>query len=147
MRLHTRLRYAPAEVQVEKRADGSMRLRSRQPLEPYPRAVGEWLLEWYEKAPERTFLAERKGAAWRRLSYRDTLSDARRIGQALLNLGLDEDRPVAILSDNSIEHALLALGAMHVGVPVAPISPAYSLMSKDFAKLKYIFEQIGRAHV
>ena len=139
-RLRSALRYAPAEVKVEKRADGSVLLRSPQPLKPYPRCVGEWLREWYEKAPDRTFLAERKGAGWRRLAYRDTLSDARRIGQALLNLGLDAERPVAILSDNGIDHALLALGAMHVGVPVAPISPAYSLMSKDFAKLKHIFE-------
>src|SRR5258706_1303227 len=142
MRLHTRLRYAPAEVSVEKRADGATLLRSPQPLKPYARAVGDWLLHWYERAPERTFLAERKGAGWRRLTYRDALSDARRIGQALLNLRLDATRPVAILSDNSIEHALLALGAMHVGIPVVPISPAYSLMSKDFAKLKYIFELI-----
>jgi len=140
MRLHTRLRYAPAEVQVEKRADGAMLLRSPQPLGPHARAVGDWLLHWYERAPDRTFLAERKGEGWRRLSYRDALSDARRIGQALLNLGLNAERPVAILSDNSIDHALLALGAMHVGIPVAPISPAYSLMSKDFARLKYIFD-------
>jgi len=140
MRLHTRLRYAPAEVVVEKRADGATLLRSPQPLKPYARAVGDWLLHWYERAPDRTFIAERKGEGWRRVSYRDALSDARRIGQALLNLGLGPEKPVAILSDNSVDHALLALGAMHVGVPVAPISPAYSLMSKDFAKLKYIFD-------
>jgi feruloyl-CoA synthase len=140
MKLHTRLRYAPAEVRVEKRADGATILRSPQPLKAYARAVGDWLLHWYEKAPDRTFIAERKGDGWRRVSYRDALSDARRIGQALLNLGLNAERPVAILSDNSVDHALLALGAMHVGVPVAPISPAYSLMSKDYAKLKYIFE-------
>ncbi len=140
MRLHTRLRYAPAEVKVEKRADGATILRSPQALKPYARAVGDWLLHWYERAPDRTFIAERKGDGWRRVSYRDALSDARRIGQALLNLKLDATRPVAILSDNSVDHALLALGAMHVGIPVAPISPAYSLMSKDFAKLKYIFE-------
>ncbi|HZN86297.1 MAG TPA: feruloyl-CoA synthase [Burkholderiales bacterium] len=140
MRLHTRLRYAPAEVRVEKRADGTQLLRSPQPLGGHARAVGDWLVQWYERAPERTFIAERKGDGWRRVSYRDALSDARRIGQALLNLGLDASRPVAILSDNGVEHALLALGAMHAGVPVAPISPAYSLMSKDFAKLKAIFE-------
>jgi feruloyl-CoA synthase len=140
MRLHTRLRYAPAEVIVEKRADGTTILRSPQALEPYARAVGDWLLHWYQRAPDRTFIAERKGDGWRRVTYRDALSDARRIGQALLNLGLNADRPVAILSDNSVDHALLALGAMHVGVPVAPISPAYSLMSKDFAKLKQIFD-------
>jgi len=140
MRLHTRLRYAPAEVEIEKRADGTIVLRSPQALKPYARAVGDWLLHWYERAPDRTFIAERKGDGWRRVSYGDALSDARRIGQALLNLGLNADKPVAILSDNSVDHALLALGAMHVGVPVAPISPAYSLMSKDFAKLKYIFD-------
>jgi feruloyl-CoA synthase len=122
------------------RADGTTILRSPQALKPYARAVGDWLVHWYERAPDRTFIAERKGDGWRRVSYRDTLSDARRIGQALLNLGLGPDRPVAILSDNSVDHALLALGAMHVGVPVAPISPAYSLVSKDYAKLKYIFE-------
>jgi len=140
MGLHSRLRFAPAEVRVEERADGTQVLRSPQPLEPFGRAIGDWLLHWYERAPERTFLAERRGEGWRRLSYRDALSDARRIGQALLNLGLNADKPVAILSDNSIDHALLALGAMHVGVPVAPISPAYSLLSKDFAKLKQIFD-------
>ena len=140
MRLHTRLRYAPAEIKVEKRAGGVTVLRSPQALKPYARAVGDWLVQWHGRAPDRTFLAERKGEGWRRVSYRDALSDARRIGQALLNLGLGPDRPVAILSDNSVDHALLALGAMHVGVPVAPISPAYSLMSKDYAKLKYIFE-------
>jgi len=139
MRLHTRLRYAPAEIKVEKRSDGSVLLRSPQTLKPYARAVGDWLVQWYERAPDRTFIAERKGEGWRRVSYRDALSDARRIGQALLNLGLGPEKPVAILSDNSVDHALLALGAMHVGVPVAPISPAYSLMSKDYAKLKYIF--------
>jgi feruloyl-CoA synthase len=142
MRLHTRLRYAPAEVTVEKRADGATLLRSPQPLKPYARCVGEWLKQWYDMAPDRTFLAERKGEGWRRLTYRDALSDARRIGQALLNAGLNADRPVAILSDNSIDFALLSLGAMHVGVPVAPISTAYSLMSKDFAKLKYIFDLV-----
>src|SRR4029078_1307609 len=67
---------------------------------------------------------------------------ARRIGQALLERNLNGEKPVAILSDNGVDHALLALGAMHVGVPVAPISPAYSLMSKDYGKLKYIFDLV-----
>ncbi|HVP08473.1 MAG TPA: AMP-binding protein, partial [Burkholderiales bacterium] len=140
MRLHTRLRYAPAQVNVEKRADGAIVLRSPQALKPYARAVGDWLVQWHERAPDRTFLAERQGDGWRRVSYRDALANARRIGQALLDRGLGPGKPVAILSDNSVDHALLALGAMHAGVPVAPISPAYSLMSKDYAKLKYIFE-------
>src|SRR5262245_25382478 len=91
------------------------------------------------EAPDRTFLAERQGDAWKRISYREALALARRVGGALLERGLDPSKPVVILSDNSLDHALLALGAMHVGVPVAPVSPAYSLMSKDYAKLKAIF--------
>ena len=139
-RLHSNLRLAPAQVIAEKRADGSILLRSPQRLGAHARAVGEWLVHWAANAPGRTFLAERAGEAWRTLSYREALDGARRIGQALLERGLDASRSVAILSDNGIDHALLALGAMHAGIPVAPISPAYSLMSKDFAKLKSIFE-------
>ena len=133
------LRLAAATVQVERR-NGNIYLRSPQKLAPYARCVTEWLVQWSDKAPERIFLAERKGEGWRKLSYRETYGAVRRIGQALLDLNLGPERPVAILSDNSVEHALLSLGAMHVGIPVAPISPAYSLMSKDFGKLKSIFE-------
>jgi len=136
------LRFAPAEVSVEKRPDGSSVLRSPQKLRAYARCVTEWLVHWSDHSPERVFLAERSGEGWRRISYRESYGAVRRIGQALLNLGLNQGRPVAILSDNSIDHALLALGAMHVGVPVAPISPAYSLMSRDFGKLKSIFELV-----
>ena len=137
--MQSKLRLAPAAVQVERRG-GNLYLRSPQKLAPYARCVTEWLVHWSDKAPARTFLAERKGDAWRKLTYRETYGAVRRIAQALLDLDLGPERPVAILSDNSIDHALLALGAMHVGVPAAPISPAYSLMSKDFGKLKTIFE-------
>src|SRR5436189_828793 len=133
------LRLAAPAVQVERRG-GNIYLRSPQTLAPYARCVTEWLVQWSDKVPERIFLAERKGEGWRKLSYRETYGAVRRIAQALLDLKLGPERPVAILSDNSIDHALLALGAMHVGIPVAPISPAYSLMSKDFGKLEYIFE-------
>ena len=139
MKLHSRLRFAPATVDVERRADGSMVLRSPQTLRAYEGSVGEWLARWAREAPERLFLAERSGETWRRVAYAQALDAARRIGQALLERGLGPQKPVAILADNSVDHALLALGAMHAGVPVAPISPAYSLMSKDFAKLKAIF--------
>ena len=137
--MQSRLRLAPAAVNLERRG-GNTYLRSPQKLAPYSRYVTEWLSRWSDKAPERNFLAERKGEAWRKISYREAYGAARRIGQALLERGLNAERPVAILSDNSIEHALLALGAMHVGIPAAPISPAYSLMSQDYGKLKYIFE-------
>jgi len=140
--LQSSLRFAPAKVDVEKRPDGSIVLRSPQKLGAYSRCVTEWLVHWSDHQAERIFLAERSAHGWRTMSYRESYGAVRRIGQALLNLGLNQERPVAILSDNSVDHALLALGAMHVGVPVAPISPAYSLLSKDFAKLRSIFELV-----
>ena len=141
--MHSNLSFAPREVRLEKRPDGTMLLRSPQALETPARSVTEWLVRWSREAPERTFLCERgkDGTGWRKLSYLEAYGAARRIGQALLDRKLGPERPVAILSDNSIDHAVLALGAMHVGVPVAPISPAYSLMSKDYAKLRQIFEE------
>lgn len=140
--LHSNLRFAAPEVRVERRADGALLLRSPQVLKPQARAVGEWLIHWAARTPDQVFLADRAGDAWRRVTYAQALDAVRRIGQSLLDRGLSAEQPVAILSDNSVDHALLALGAMHVGVPVTPISPAYSLMSKDFAKLKYIFELV-----
>jgi feruloyl-CoA synthase len=134
----SKLLLAPAEVEVERRADGCVVLRSPRPLPPPARCVTAWLTRWADAAPDRTFVAEREGDGWRALTYRDALDAVRRIGQALLDRGLGPDRPVAILSDNGVDHALLALAAMHVGVPVAPISPAYSLMSKDFGKLAHV---------
>src|SRR6267154_2544736 len=138
--LQSSLRFAPPRVEVERRADGAILLRSPQKLGKHARAVGEWLGRWARETPDRTFLAERSEGAWRKLSYREALALARRTAQGLLDRRLDASRPLVILSDNSIDHAVLALGAMHVGVPVAPVSPAYSLMSKNFSKLKAIFE-------
>jgi feruloyl-CoA synthase len=137
------LRFAPAKVELEKRADGTMLLRSPQKLGPYARRVTDWLVQWSDRAPDRVFLAERTSSgSWRKLTYRESYGAVRRIAQALLDRGLGPQRPVAILSDNGVDHALLSLGAMHVGIPVAPVSPAYSLMSKDFGKLKYIFDLV-----
>jgi feruloyl-CoA synthase len=138
--LQSDLRFAPAKVELEKRPDGTTLLRSPMTLGACARCVTEWLVDWAQKTPDRAFLAERADGGWRRLSYRETLDAVRRIAQGLLARGLSAERPLAILSDNSVDHALLALAAQHVGIPVAPISPAYSLMSKDHAKLKYIFE-------
>ena len=141
--METRLKFAPARAELEKRADGTMLLRSPQKLGGSARCVTEWLVQWADRAPRRVFLAERGvSGAWQKLTYLEAYGAVRRIGQALLDRGLGPERPVAILSDNGIDHALLALGALHVGVPVAPISPAYSLMSKDFGKLKLIFELV-----
>jgi feruloyl-CoA synthase len=135
------MRLARPEVTLQKRPDGSMLLSSPQKLGSYARCVTEWLVQWSDSAPDRVFLAERSAAgAWKTIKYREAYGAVRRLGQALLDQQLGPQRPVAILSDNSIDHALLSLGAMHVGVPVAPVSPAYSLMSKDFGKLKAIFD-------
>jgi len=129
---------ARAAVHVERREGGVLVLSSTQRLAPYSRCIGEWLQHWARETPAACFLAERCGDAWRHLCYGDALAQARRIGSALLQRGLSSERPLAILSDNGIDHALLMLGALHVGIPVAPISPAYSLMSKDHAKLRSI---------
>ncbi len=130
--------FSPAAVNVERCADGAQILRSPQSLHSCVRCLGEYLERWAREAPERIFLAEREGAVWRELTFAQALAEARAIGAALLAQGLDAGRPVMILSDNSIDHALLMLGALHVGIPVAPVSPAYSLMSKDHARIKAI---------
>ena len=132
------MRLAIPNVEMTRRADGATLLRTAQPLGPYDRAVGDWLVRWSEHAPFRQFLAERAGLEWRTITYGDALDSVRRVGESLLARGLTAATPIAILSDNSINHALLALGAMHAGIPAVPISPAYSLLSSDHTRLKQI---------
>ncbi len=120
------------------RPDGSLLVRPTAPLAPYPDRLTDRLVHWATVAPDRRFLAQRDaGGDWRALTYAETLARVRAIGAALLTRGLSAERPIAILSGNDIEHALLALAAMHVGIPYAPISPAYSLISQDFSKLRH----------
>ena len=115
-------------------------LRSRvSPSDPV-RCVSDWLVRWAREAPDRTFLAERAASEWRRVSYGEALAAVRAIAQSLVDAGLGPTKPLAILSGNSIDHALLMLAAMHVGVPVAPVSPAYSVMSQDHAKLRVLVD-------
>jgi feruloyl-CoA synthase len=129
--------FATPAIVVERRADGSAIVRSTVPLKPAARCVGDWLEHWAGAAPDRIFLGERAGdVPWTTVTYRDALKRVRAIAAWILAQGLSAERPLAVLSDNSVDHALLALGAMHAGVPVAAISPAYSLMSRDFDKLK-----------
>jgi feruloyl-CoA synthase len=121
------------------RSDGSLRVLSTEPLRAYPARLTDRLLHWATVAPDRT-LAAKRGAdgQWRHLSYAQAWQRARAIAQALLDLGLSAEHPVAILSENDLEHLLLGLGAMLAGVAYAPISSAYSTVSQDFGKLRHI---------
>src|SRR5580700_6772095 len=126
-------------VSVDRRADGTIYLRPDQTLTDYPVRLTDSLHHWAETAPERIFMAERTaGGGWRKITYAELLAASRHIASALLARGLSAERPVVILSGNSIDHALLAFGAMLAGVPFCPVSPAYSLISKDFSKLSFV---------
>jgi feruloyl-CoA synthase len=127
------------DLALEHRPDGTLIIRATNELGPYPQGLTAWLEHWARTAPERAFLVQRDaGGAWRALTYAEVLREVRRIGASLLERDLSPDRPVAILSGNDINHALLGLAAMHVGIPYAPISPAYSLLSSDYGKLRTI---------
>ena len=133
------LRYGPSAVSVEKRADGSIIVRQPTPLRAYPRSMTDLLDQWAARTPDHVFLAQRDATGrWCEVSYAGARALSRSIAQALIDRGLSSERPVAILSGNGLEHALVGFGAMYAGVPFASISPAYSLISTDFAKLKSI---------
>ena len=133
--------FAPPAVKLLRREHDSL-LCSSYALGAYARCSGEFLEDWARRAPERAFVVERHEAGWHGLNYREMLEQVRRVGAWLLGRELSAERPVAILSENSVEHAVLSLACLHVGVPVAPISPAYSLVSKDFSKLRGILRTL-----
>jgi feruloyl-CoA synthase len=132
------VRLCAPEVVIDRRADGTLYLNSPRDLDPYAERLTDRLAYWAAATPDRVFMAERDGTGWRTLTYRQMLAEVRRIGEALLKRGLSADRPIVILSGNDLEHALLGLAANYVGVPYAPISPAYALISSDFGKLRHI---------
>ena len=122
---------------------GSLLLRSAEPLGGYPRTVLDSVRAWARADPDRVLVAERAGSEagggeWRICRYGGAVAGAGRIGQALLDRGLGPDRPLLVLSGNSIDHLLMTLGAMSAGVPVAPVSVAYSLQSRDHARIRQI---------
>jgi feruloyl-CoA synthase len=128
-------------VTVERRDDGTLYLRPKQSLPDYPRRLTDRLHHWAKTAPSRVFMAEREGGrGWRELSYAELLEASRHIASALLARGLSAERPVMILSGNSIDHVLLAFGALYAGIPFCPVSPAYSLVSRDYGKLSYLMK-------
>jgi feruloyl-CoA synthase len=137
------VRLGPSDVLLERKPGGTMYLRSPHKLEDYPAKLTERLEHWAKAAPDRVFLAQRTtDGSWRRLSYAQVLSQVRTIAQSLLARSVSPERPVAILSGNDVEHALLGLAAMMIGVPYAPISVPYSLMSSDFGKLRSIMKDL-----
>jgi feruloyl-CoA synthase len=150
-----KIEWLERDIAVERRPDGVIILKSRIPLKAYEKHIPASLAKWAIERPDRTWLAQRTGAdrQWRKLSYGEAKQNVDALTQGILNLegilnlGLEGGRPVAILSGNSIEHALMTQAAMQARIPAAPVSPAYSLQSHDHAKLKYLFDLIKPALV
>jgi len=134
---------------------GAFVLSHPEPLQPHVRCIGEWLEHWARTTPDALFLAERDarpsqqpgGGSWRRLSYADTRAQVGRIAQAMLDLGLPAERPVVVLSDNSVDHALLALAAMHLGRAACSVSSAYCRLTRDYTKVNGILDALDPALV
>jgi len=139
-----KIEWLARDIAVERRPDGTVVLKSRIPLKPYEKHIPASLAKWAKEAPERIWLAQRGGPdrQWRKLSYGEAKRTVDALTQGLLDLKLEPGSPVAILSGNSIEHALMTQAAMQARLPAAPVSPAYSLMSQDHLKLKYLFDLI-----
>src|ERR1700676_1917675 len=139
-----KIEWLERDIAVERRPDGVIILKSRIPLKAYEKHIPASLAKWAKEAPERTWLAQRAGddRQWRKLSYGEDKRTVDALTQGILNLGLAPGRPVAILSGNSIEHALMTMAAMQARIPAAPVSPAYSLQSQDHVKLRYLFDLI-----
>ena len=144
-------RYRPmpfgvTRVSLREGAPGVRYLQAELPLGAFARRVTDYLVHWAEATPEHSFLARRAPLPgggtgdWQHVSYAQALVAARSIGQALLARGLSAERPVVVLSENTLEHALLALGCMYAGVPYCPVSPAYATVSQDYDKLRHVME-------
>src|SRR6266403_2080286 len=144
-----KIEWLKRDIDVERRPDGVIILKSRIPLKAYEKHIPASLAKWAQQAPERTWLAQRAGTErqWRKTSYGEAKRTVDALTQGLLDLNLEPGSPIAILSGNSIEHALMTQAAMQARLPAAPVSPAYSLMSQDHLKLKYLFNLIKPAVV
>ena len=138
-----RVNVATVRAIFEDTGNGVVHVRSTEPLREYPARVTDRLEQWAKQAPDRVFLAQRRDdGAWQTVTYSTALQRIQKIAASLLTSGLSPDRPLAILSGNSIEHGLLALAAMYAGIPYAPIAPSYSLGVKQFAALKHVWENL-----
>src|SRR6202158_5668543 len=128
-------------VTIDRRNDGTIYLRPKIALGKYPERITGRFHHWAKAESGRLFMAERdEGGGWRQITYAKLLDSTRHIASALLARGLSAERPILILSGNSIDHALVAFGALYAGIPFCPVSPAYSLVSKDYGKLSYLMK-------
>src|SRR6202165_298417 len=128
-------------VSIDRRDDVTIYLRPKIALGEYPVRLTDRLHHWAKTEPNRIFMAERAAdGGWRQITYAKLLASSRHIGSALLARGLSAERPIVILSGNSIDHALVAFGALYAGIPFCPVSPAYSLISKDYGKLGFVMK-------
>lgn len=150
---NTVTRYRPLEfgalrMQYTEGANGIRYLQSSEPLQAAPQRMTDRLVQWATERPDTTFLAQRTRLAdgslgdWRHLTYAQALQQGRSIAQALLDRGLNAERPVVILSENGLDHALVALGCLLAGVPYCPVSPQYALLGTDFAKLRHVVQTL-----
>ncbi len=131
------------EATIVEREGGAQVLYSTEPLGTYPKRLTDRLEHWASKAPDRALVAKRdRSGKWQSISFREMLARARSVGHALIERGLSVEQPIAILSENDLEHLTLALGAMWAGIPYAPVSPAYSLISADYGKLRHVLATI-----
>jgi feruloyl-CoA synthase len=137
------VKFAPVDVERRDQPDGSILLRSRAKLPDFNPSLAALFRRAAEKAPSQIHLAERAGDGWRKVTYEQARIIIDAIASALLERGLSAERPVVILSGNAVDHGLLTLACEHAGIPVAPVSVAYSLQSSDLAKIKYVTELLN----
>ena len=142
------LRFGVTRVTIKDGAPGTHYLKADQDLQAFPERLTDRLQHWAHIKPTQTLFARRVKLTdgslgdWRHVTYAEAWKTARNIAQSLINRGLNAERPVVILSENSLEHALLALGCMVAGVPFVPTSPPYSLISQDYDKLKHVLRTV-----
>jgi feruloyl-CoA synthase len=142
------MRFGVTRAVLREGTHGVHYLRAEQPLEGYAQRMTDRLVHWAETTPDRVFIARRvrnvdgSTGDWQKITYREALETARSVGQALLDRGLGPERPVAILCENSLEHALLAVGCLYAGIPYSPVSSAYSTISQDYDKLRHVLQTL-----
>lgn len=142
------LEFGVRSIWVREAGDGTFHVRSDQELAPYAQRMTDRLLHWAQVTPEQTFIAQRERLAdgstgdWQHITYAQMLAAARSIAQALLDRNLSAERPVVILSENDLDHAMLAMGCLYAGVPYCSVSTAYSLISTDYAKLRHVVDTL-----